>query len=210
MFKTKFFSLLAIAAFFIANPAQATTITITLGAVNSYSVGGSFSANIDPAAVERYGNTQLVNAGYSVSGLTASPTGDLYMKKYVYVTGNSYASAKYTLTTSADEFGLTWGTIDDYNTLTVYDNGGNVFAIKGSEILKKVSGLTAGTSQLDVLIVDPFDTIKKIVMTSSGNSFEAGNFYVGTTQTPLPPAALLFVSGLMATGGFSIRKKAKN
>ncbi len=205
--------LAAVAVFSFAGSADAATITITLGATDTYATGGTVVGDVnlgstqDPVSgLTLGGDAQIVPAGSSVSGLNASPTGTLYGGTYLYATGNAGSSATFSLSGTTSTFGLTWGTIDSYNTLTLTDAKGNVFAVTGAGILNNIAGLTSGTSQLNVVVDDPFADLTKAVLTSSENSFEAGNF--SASLVPLPPAFLFFASGLVALTGFAMVKKA--
>ena len=163
----------------------------------------------------------VVPAGTNIDGITASPTGALYGNSYVYVTGNQGSSATFTLAGNQNAFGLTWGTIDTYNTLTLNTTLGQ-YVITGNDLLAALSGLGVPYSlsgnnavdpnnnnqglQADVVFHDLGGYITSAVLTSSQNSFEAGNF----SAVPLPPAFVLFASGLIAMAGFSMYKKARD
>jgi hypothetical protein len=204
--------LAVLATFFFAGAAEAATITITLGATDLYSLGGTLAPNLDlnhsGNVLTLAGDAHIVDAGWTVYNVTTSPSGGLYSDKYLYVTGAAGSSAAFSLNHPADTIGLTWGTIDTYNTLTLTDSLNNVFAITGTDILNNfVSlGLDQGISQLDVVIHDGVGSITTAVLTSSRNSFEAGNF----SAVPLPPTFLLFASGLIALAGFAVYKKARS
>ncbi|MFA5041050.1 MAG: VPLPA-CTERM sorting domain-containing protein [Bdellovibrionales bacterium] len=206
MSKFKFLLPIAAAAILFSGAAHAATITITLGAVNSYASGGTLVGNIDldtTSMLTLTPNATIVPAGVTYAGVTVSPSVPLFGDSYLYVPGAVGSSATFTLTADSHVFGLRWGTIDSYNTLNITDSNGNAYQIKGSEILTKVSGLTSGSSELDVLVVDPTGFIKTVVLLSTQNSFEAGEFYAA----PLPPAVLLFASGLIGLGGIARRKR---
>jgi|GEM_PF-2392172 hypothetical protein len=224
MFKT--ILLAAVAVFSLAGAANAAglpaDVTITLGATDAYSLGGTITPNFNlgsgPTPIAGSGLSltggEIVAAGSSVPDVNTSPTGSLFGNSYLYVLGSDSSpgsNATFTLTQAANDIGLTWGTIDDYNTLTVTDAKGNVFAVTGTNLLAGaatagISGLVAGTSQLNVALIDPFAAITSIVLTSYQNSFEAGNF--SAAEVPVPPTFVLFALGLVALAGFAMVKKA--
>ncbi len=215
MFSKLFLSLTAAFVLF-SGSANAATITVTLGAVNTYALTGTLTPNIyvtDPS-VAVLNNSGIANAGsniyYGSYNPTTSPSGTLYGGQYAYVSGVEPASIAVSLASGQNTFGLTWGTIDDYNSLIIYGTNGT-YTITGADLLSNVSGLVENSSQLDVLFVNPYAPITSVLLLSTENSFEVANFYAGGSVqvVPLPAAFVLFASGLVGVGGAAARKKAR-
>ncbi len=105
----------------------------------------------------------------------------------------------HTLPSALPEGSLIWGSPDTYNSLSLF---------RGVEF---IGTITPGDSAFD--IVDPINTyvvsfssperFDTVVFWSRKNSFEFSNF----VATPIPPAAILFISGLLAIFGIGWRRK---
>lgn len=105
-------------------------------------------------------------------------------------------------------FGLFWGSVDEYNSISFYNNGVEVATFTGSSVLSgnKANGNQSSptTNQyINFYGLSAFDTVK---LSSSQNAFEADNLAVGN-PVPVPAAVWLFGSGLVGLVGF--RRRAK-
>jgi hypothetical protein len=210
MFKSFLVAALAVGLF--GGSAHATTIDIALGSTSGsafvYGSGGTLNPNLvltDTPDLSLGVGSGVLAAGTSFGGIALSPTGPLYGNEYLLVTTGSEATLS--LAGNNNLFGLTWGSIDDYNTLTLTDSRGVTYSITGAEILARLSNPVAGTSQADVAISDPFGNIVKAVLTSSGNSFEAANFDPAHMAVPLPASSILFAMALAGLLFFARRKQ---
>jgi hypothetical protein len=106
-----------------------------------------------------------------------------------------------TLPSTDDYFGLWWGSVDTYNTLTFYDNGVEVASFTGSDIAPPANGnQTASSENLYVNFVGLPD-FNSFSMTSSQYAFEADNIAVGFV--PEPMSILLLGLGLLGVTGFT-------
>jgi len=216
MFRTLFISVAAILLF--ANSSEATTLYISLGTTASPIASSSYDTSdtrvLNPSIlvsdVNDYGSvvgTVGVASDSFASGLVTAirPDGDLYGGQYLYVGEGS--SVSYTLTSSTNMFGLTWGTVDSddgrivRNTLTLFDDSGASYKITGNDIWN----LTL-SGQVDVVINSALVKIKTFMFGAGEDAFEVANLSVSTV--PLPASLLLFGSGLASLASLGARKKA--
>jgi len=211
----------------LTGAAHAATLDIFLGATPgsvSYSVSAApVVQNIDianpgPNSLVRDNNSILLPQGFENDNYAKPPLGTT--GEYLAVTSNfsSPHTGSATLTlASGDLFGFTWGTIDTYNTLTITDSRHDAFVITGGDISNNPAisasmlaalypgGFAEGASQTQVEIKDSFGHIVSAQFQSSTNSFEVGGFSTG--EAPLPPALVLFGTGLLGLAGFAYQRR---
>jgi PEP-CTERM motif len=94
--------------------------------------------------------------------------------------------------------GLLWGSVDTYNTLSLYDGSTLVGTITGSDVTSNANGDqgASGTFYVNINSTTSFD---KIVATSTSNAFELDNVAFNPTAVPEPSSIVL---GLL--GGFGV------
>lgn len=147
------------------------------------------------------GDFALVNG--NESGKYAEPLG--INSQYLSVPNPSPTtlSATFNLGTTADYFGLFWGSIDSYNFISFYLNNAVVASYSGSDIV----GQFADGNQLSFASNryinfnfgnDVFDSVK---LTSNGFAFESDNHaFKKLVSVPEPTTVLLLVLGLIGLG----------
>ncbi len=159
-----------------------------------------------------FGNASIVNG--SVGGRYAAPygTSSADMSNYLSVP-NPTKSGSITaiLNSTYDYFGLWWGSVDIYNSISFYNNGMLTESFTGSDIK---NGNTAYGNQIapatnlyvNFLDLQEFDSF---TLTSTNFAFEVDNIAVGNAPVPEPATMLLFGTGLIGLAGARARRKKK-
>ena len=150
----------------------------------------------------------------SASGLYAQPAGT--DTKYLTVPNpQSSGSATFTLGTTADYFGLYWGSIDAYNSISFFLGGDLISNYSGTDLV----GQFANGNQVEYSSnryinfnfgTEKYDTVK---LTSNGFAFESDNHafrnLVPTTTSVSEPSTLLLIfGGLLSLFGVRMRNRA--
>ena len=116
--------------------------------------------------------------------------------EYSSVSANS--SATYNIT--GDAIKLLWGSPDRYNYIDFFNaEGGQIGTVDGTQIEKPPSG----RGLVDVTIFSDETFARFTLRSENSDAFE----YAGLSVVPLPAAAWLFGSALLALAGFNSRKR---
>ncbi|MDI9246319.1 PEP-CTERM sorting domain-containing protein [Marinobacter sp. CHS3-4] len=193
-------------ALFFTTSAQAVLVTVEDGGQTTTTVTGASVETFNDGNCGTYvsctGNFQIVSG--SESGKYAQPadTGTKYLS--VPREGSS-GTASLMLGTTANYFGLYWGSIDTYNTLTFLLNDQVVDAFTGTEIATYIPGAADGnqTSYSSNRYFNFFfgsQTFDEVQLTSDGYAFETDNHAFATVSEPgtLALMALGVIGLLMA------------
>lgn len=108
-------------------------------------------------------------------------------------------------------FGLLWGSVDDYNTLSFYDGNTFLFSFTGLDVTSLANGSQGadGTYYVNIHSSDAFD---KVVASSTGYAFEFDNVAlaydpVTLPQNEVPEPDTLALLGLGVIAGIAARRR---
>jgi hypothetical protein len=143
------------------------------------------------------------------SGLYAQPAGT--NTHFLAVPNpNANGSATFTLGAESDYFGLFWGSVDAYNSISFYFGGNLITSYSGADLVgaQFANGDQVSLSSNRYINFDfgseKFDTIK---FTSNGFAFESDNHAFRNLATVSEPSMLLLVmGGLLSLVGVRLRK----
>jgi hypothetical protein len=215
MLSRKFLSLPVLALAAMAAPASATP---TLSASNAGAPTGLFYANFDNLALGNAGGAANADITVSFTGDAQTTTGfvsNIYAAPYVDGNGALFGdletgsdTTKYlstgigsvTLAFAADQtyLGLLWGSVDNYNTLSLYNGAALVASYTGSDVTGSPTGDQGvnGSYYVNISGLDPFN---RVVFTSSNYAFEFDNVAYNVDppgNVPEPLTLSLFAAGL--------------
>ena len=126
-----------------------------------------------------------VNAGQDLS-VFGNVAGAADATQYL-TTGStgSYAGASiaFNFSSPEDYFGLLWGSVDSYNTLTFYNGLAVVGTVTGPDVLNPANGYqgSGGSAYVNILSSSPFTSV---VATSSQYAFELDDVAFGVVPEP--------------------------
>lgn len=153
--------------------------------------GGQFSLS----------NSHIVQG---TTGTYAKP----YLDNTQYASINAGGRITFNLTNPSNYFGLYWGSVDTYNSLSFYSGSTLLGTIGGASIIS-AAGLQAGNQGAFGSVFANFASsigFDKVVAYSSGIAFEFDD--VRLSAVPLP-AALPMFGGLMGAMGLAARRRKR-
>jgi hypothetical protein len=144
------------------------------------------------------------NHGGGSLGLYATPFGD--GTNYMAVLGGKSETIAFGSPESV--FGLYWGSVDGYNSLTFYNGSTNLLTITGAQTGPLIaSGGQGDYSSNGYVLISGLPSFDKVVISSGSNSFEFDNVAVAA----VPEASTWAMMGLGFAGlglaGFGAKRK---
>jgi hypothetical protein len=126
--------------------------------------------------------------------------------KFVTSGGQAGNSAVFTLASAGNYFGLLWGSVDTYNTLSFYDGATLVGTLTGSDVIANPNGSQGldGTTYVNIFSTVAFDSV---VATSGAYAFEIDNVATGVVPEPATYGALAGAGLLLVAVRSQLRKK---
>lgn len=215
----------AIAALAITGTASATTIdyasTMDADGVQTTTVAGATTIDFNDGSCgysSCSGNYAILNG--SASSHNAAPatgSGTVDSTDYLSVPNDlsqNPQSATFDLGTTANYFGLLWGSIDSYNTIDFLLDGTSVASFIGSDITTPNAANGDQASPTTNTYVNFYDlpTFDEVTLASTSYAFESDNHAyatIGSSDVPEPGNLALF--GLAAIGLFAaFRRRYSN
>lgn len=168
---------------------------------------GNFSG---PLGGVNFSGTAIIarNAEGTAAGISATPYHDA--TNYMSILGNKSETLTFN-GASKTSFGLYWGSIDAYNKIEFFSgNSPTPFATYFGNTLNAVPvSVGSNGNQFDLntnaYILFSDLTFNKVVLSSSGNSFEFDNIHVG--GVPEPATWAMMILGFIGVGFMAYRRK---
>jgi hypothetical protein len=180
---------------------------VPLGAAGGTSNGITVSFAGDAQAVQG-SQSGVYAAPYLSSGngtLFGDPTNGPDATTYL-TTG--VGSVTLTLPGQENYLGLLWGSVDSYNTLSLYDGSALVKSFTGTDVTSSASGDQGmlGTFYVNINSTDSFD---RVVATSTSYAFEFDNVAYSAAAVPEPSSFILALIGVVSAVAYKQTRRKK-
>ncbi len=205
--------------------AAAAATALAAGSANAgvishvYRRSGPFSERRLYGRIDTFDNSVgIVGSGFEIKNPPADSTGAPPANSvpagtsYLSVLGGGDATINFAAVggpSSVSRFQFDWGSLDAYNTLTIFSSDGSVSVIPGTTFTNAANGdqHAPGTNGLFTVVGNNGTTFTGIELTSSQNSFEIDNLAFGVPE-PATWAMMLIGFGGMGAAMRSRRKHA--
>jgi hypothetical protein len=146
----------------------------------------------------------------SVAGKAAAPAGDPTPFLSVAYPDSSGSETFSSLGSAYNYFGLYWGSIDDYNTLSFYSGNSLVASLTGSNVIASGTALgdqTAPGSNRFVNFRFLDATFDKIVFNTTQYGFESDNHSLARVSVPEPASLTILGIGMFGLSLLQRRRR---
>ena len=141
------------------------------------------------------------NPGQSPLSLYAQPLHDT--TNYLAILGGG--SETITYSSDRHSFGLYWGSIDPFNSITFYNNGSAVLTYTGNDLASLVANGSQTSDDSNRYVTFGGVTFDQVVLSSGRNTFEVDNIAAGVPELSSWMMMLIGFAGL----GLVARGRAK-
>jgi hypothetical protein len=146
----------------------------------------------------------MKDPGLDALGLYAEPFGD--KTKYLAILGGSHETLVYHH--DMDRFGLYWGSVDSYNTITFYDGKTLVASFTGNDIFPLIAnGNQTDFSANRYVEFTNLPWFDRVVLGSGQNSFEVDN--ISASAAPELATWAMMLVGFAGIGFVAYRRAKK-
>jgi hypothetical protein len=200
-------------------PSAHATLLVTTEIGGIPTVNGATLVNFDgglPTFVTLSANNAVLNTGAApfYSGATAAFFGErpnTGPDATNYISLNAGGTATFTFATSQNYFGLLWGSVDTYNSLTFYDAANNnLGTVTGATFASAISMGNQGATGTAYVNITSSSAFSKVVASSTAVAFEFDDVAFGRTGSLAlapEPGATWALLGLCVPGVFGTLRK---
>jgi len=210
MIRTNWIAAAVLAAGF-SSAAHAGYIETTFTSGLTTQVGGATVYDFDTGAKPAGYSGEGWVLPSSVSGMAAAPAGDSTpFLSVAFPKSSGVETFSATPGSSYNYFGLYWGSIDDYNSLSFYSGGSLLTTITGNDVIQSGATLgdqvSAGANRYVNFFLHDM-SFDKIVFGTTSYAFESDNHAFANVPTNVPEPGTLALLAVAAAGFVFMRRR---